>query len=213
MTYVFFVWNCCRLWVQFVHLEDGSKLLGVVVAQELVDIQNQDLGIPFCIDAALMIPKLRSQDRMGAIKELVDRLYQSGHVTDSLRFLQVVLDREDLESTVLGKGVALPHARCRSVAQPSLALGISQAGISFHSEAYPNPVHVVCMLAMPEAVPVVYLPFLGQLAEVFQAPEFHESLLACQTPVDMKHFFMRSLSRVCDRRFTPSFIVSKALVY
>lgn len=174
------------------------------MSQELAYTKNLDLSTTFRIDDALMIPQLRSQDKMGAIKELVDRLYQSRHVTDSLRFLQAVLDREDLESTVLGKGVALPHARCRSVSQPSLALGISQAGIPFHVDAHPRPVHVVCMLAMPEAVPMVYLPFLGQLAEVFQAPEFRKDLLACQTPVDMKHFFVRSLSRVCDARFAPS---------
>jgi PTS system fructose-specific IIC component len=149
---------------------------------------------------------------MGAIKELVDRLYQSGHVKDSLRFLQAVLDREDLESTVLGRGVALPHARCRSVAQPSLALGISQIGIPFHAEAHPKPVQVVCMLAMPEAVPIAYLPFLGQLAEVFQGAEFHENLLACKTALQMKRFFVSSLSRVCDTRFSPSLIFPKTLV-
>lgn len=171
---------------------------------QTVQKQDHDLGSLFRIDANLMIPQLRSQDRMGAIKELVDRFYQLGHVTDSLRFLQAVLDREDLESTVLGKGVALPHARCRSVAQPSLALGLSQSGIPFHSESHPKPVHVICMLAMPEAVPMVYLPFLGQLAEVFQATEFRKDLLACQTPEDMKLFFVRCLSRVRDQRFSPS---------
>ena len=172
--------------------------------QELT--KNQDVDAPFHIDDTLMIPQLQSQDRMGAIKELVNLLYQSEHVTDSLRFLQAVLDREDLESTVLGKGVALPHARCRSVAKPSLALGISQAGIPFHTKADPKPVHVICMLAMPEAVPIVYLPFLGQLAEVFQAAEFRKDLLACQTASEMKHFFTRSLARVCDARFTPSLL-------
>ncbi|MBT3602180.1 MAG: PTS sugar transporter subunit IIA [Candidatus Latescibacteria bacterium] len=174
------------------------------MTQELIYLQESDLDTPFHIEASLMVPQLRSQDRMGAIKELVDRLYQSEHVTDSLRFLQAVLDREDLESTVLGKGVALPHARCRSVAQPSLALGISQTGIPFHTEAYPEPVYVVCMLAMPEAVPIVYLPFLAQLAELFQAAEFRKDLLACQTSAEMKHYFTRSLARVCNAHTTPS---------
>lgn len=176
------------------------------MVQDLTYTKSDDLGTPFYIDASLMIPQLRSQNRMGAIKELVDRLYQCEHVTDSLRFLQAVLDREDLESTVLGKGVALPHARCRSVAKPSLALGISQAGIAFHAQAHPKPVHVICMLAMPEAVPIVYLPFLGQLAEVFQAAEFRKDLLACQTSAEMKHFFTSCLSRVCDARFSSSLL-------
>jgi mannitol/fructose-specific phosphotransferase system IIA component (Ntr-type) len=128
-----------------------------------------------------------------------------------LRFLQAVLDREDLESTVLGKGVALPHARCRSVAQPSLALGISQTGIPFHTEENPEPVYVVCMLAMPDAVPIVYLPFLAQLAELFQAAEFRKDLLACQTSKEMQHYFTRRLARVCNAHMISS--LSKTLVH
>lgn len=174
------------------------------MAQQVNGTEHQDFETSFCINASLMIPGLRSQDRMGAIKELVDRLYQSAHVTDSLRFLQAVLDREDLESTVLSKGVALPHARCRSVALPSLALGISQTGIPFHAESYPNPVHVVCMLAMPEALPHDYLPFLGQLAELFRAAEFSKDLMACKMPAEMEHVFLHSLSRVRDARFSRS---------
>ncbi len=61
-----------------------------------------------------MVESLKPRDRMGAIKALVNRLHGAGYVTDSLRFLQSVLDREDLESTVAGNGVAFPHARCRS---------------------------------------------------------------------------------------------------
>ena len=53
-----------------------------------------------------MVASLAPRDRMGAIKALVDPLHASGYVTDSLRFLQSVLDREDLESTAVGNGIA-----------------------------------------------------------------------------------------------------------
>jgi hypothetical protein len=85
-----------------------------------------------------MVPDLQSPDRMGAIKEMVDRLHRAGCVTDSLAFLQSVLDREDLESTVLEKGVAFPHARCRSTTRLDVAFGISRQGVDFHSERYPQ---------------------------------------------------------------------------
>ena len=59
-------------------------------------------------DQGLMVPDLESRDRMGAIKELVDRMHLEGSVIDSLAFLQSVMDREDVESTVVGAGVAFP---------------------------------------------------------------------------------------------------------
>ena len=148
----------------------------------------------FQLDASLMVPELQSRDRMGAIKELVDRLYQMRKITDSLRFLQAVLEREDLESTVLGKGIALPHARSRSVAQPSVALGLSASGIPFHTEAQTEPVHVICMVAVPDVVPAQYVVFLGDLAGFFRLPQFRDGLLDCQTPKDMHRFLTHCLT-------------------
>lgn len=141
-----------------------------------------------------MVPELQSRDRMGAFKELVDRLYLAGSVTDSLRFLQAVLDREDQQSTALGHGVALPHARCRSVAWPSLALGVSRGGIVFPSDVHPEPVYVICMLAVPEAVPAQYLSLLGNLAFCFQRASFRTELMASKTACDMHRVLAHRMS-------------------
>lgn len=149
---------------------------------------------PFHFDPSLMVPNLLSRDRMGAFKELIDRLYLAGNVIDSLRFLQAVLDREDQQSTSLGHGIALPHARCRSVAQPSLAFGISRSGILFPSEIHPEPVHVICMLAVPDAVPSQYLALLGRLAFCFQRASFLDGLFDCHTPGAMHRFMLHRLS-------------------
>lgn len=150
---------------------------------------------PFCFDVSLSVPDLQSRDRMGAFKELIDRLYLTGCVTDGLRFLQGVLDREDQQSTALGGyGVALPHARCRSVAHASLAIGISRNGIVFPGEQHLEPVHVICMLAVPDAVPVAYLSLLGRLAFCFQQTSFYADLLACTAPSDIHRLVSRSVA-------------------
>ena len=150
----------------------------------------------FHLDVSLLVPDLQSRDRMGAIKELVDRLYGSRKVVDSLKFLQTVLDREDQLSTVLGRGVALPHARCRSVAQPSLALGISKEGVVFPSDEEPEPVHVICMVAVPDATPVPYLPVLSNLAMLFKDSDVRAGLMACDTSVSMYQFLTEHLAQV-----------------
>ena len=150
------------------------------------------------LDRSLMVPALQSQDRMGAIKELVDCMHRAGCVTDSLSFLQSVLDREDLESTVLGTGVAFPHTRCRSVPRLGVAFGISREGVDFYSEYCPHPVHLICLLAVPVCEAEGYLPLLGRLTGLFQDSQFRSGLVDCHTPEEMYRFLSRS--RVEEKR-------------
>ena len=145
------------------------------------------------LDPGLMVEDLYSGDRMGAIKELVDRLHATGYVADSLGFLQSVLDREDLESTVLGPGVAFPHARCRSVDRLGVAVGISRKGVLFHSDLFPDKVHSVCLLAVPPAGEGDYLEVLGRLAAMFKDGVFRTRLQACARAGEMCDLLGRHL--------------------
>ena len=175
--------------MQFLHFCTANEF-GGFVAQTTI-LPEDDV---FHFDVSLLVPELQSQDRMGAIKELVDRLYGRRKVVDSLKFLQTVLDREDQISTVLGRGVALPHARCRSVAQPGVALGISQTGIAFLPDA--EPVHVICMVAVPDAAPVPYLSVLSNLALLFKNSDVRAGLMACDTSMSMYQFMTEHLAQI-----------------
>ena len=145
------------------------------------------------LDTTLMVPELQATDRMGAIKELVDRFYQTGGVSDSLRFLQSVLDREDLESTVVDRGVAFPHARCCSVTGFGVAFGISHRCVDFYSNSHPEPVYLICMLAVPVVGAVKHLALLSHLAGLFQQKDFQSGLRACQTSGDMHDFLVKGI--------------------
>ena len=142
-----------------------------------------------------MVPDLRSRDRMGAIKEMVDCLYRAGCVTDSLSFLQSVLTREALDSTVVGEGVAFPHARCRSATRLGMAVGLSKAGVDFHSGANAAPINLVCLLAVPVLRDEGYLNCLGLISGLFQDAEFKSGLRACSTHHEMCAHLSRGLEQ------------------
>ncbi len=165
-----------------------SSVESVQGEPEQVGLNTDAFGALDGFDEELMVADLQSQDRMGAIKELVDRLHDGGYVTDSLAFLQSVLDREDLESTVLENGVAFPHARSRSARKLGVAFGISQSGVDFHSEYCVEPVRAICLLAVPTVGESGYLPVLGGLAGLFQQLSFRKGLMACRTPEAMYSF-------------------------
>ena len=83
------------------------------------------------VDKVVLVPRLRADTKIGAIKELVDRLHHEGAVSDSLRFLQAVLERDDLQSTVIGESIALPHARSSAVTRLGIAVGLAPEQISY----------------------------------------------------------------------------------
>ena len=145
----------------------------MTVATELIDR----------IDPQLMVPNLQSGDRLGAIKELVDRMHEAGWVDDSLSFLQSVLVREDLESTVVTEGVAFPHARSHAVKRLGAAVGVSRQGVRFGDQG--EPVHVVCLLGAPTGNSDDYLPLLARVSQTFDDRAFQECLLECSSSEHM----------------------------
>jgi mannitol/fructose-specific phosphotransferase system IIA component (Ntr-type) len=173
--------------------------------QKVLDDCPLAAGLPAGFDLNLMVPKIQSLDRMGAIKELVDRLHSTGFVTGSLPFLQSVLDREHLESTVMADGIAFPHARCRSAANLGLAFGLSENGVSFGSDKFPGKVRIIALLAVPVIGEVPYIPLLSKLAGLFHHREFKSSLLSCGTPEEMAGCLSRNMHRKFFDEFTPTF--------
>lgn len=159
--------------------------MGYVTDSETVrrGVMTEIPGLEERIDPQVMVPDLQSGDRIGAIKELVDRMHQAGWVDDSLSFLQSVLVREDLESTVVTEGVAFPHARCHAVKRLGAAVGVSRQGVRFGDQG--EPVHVVCLLGVPTSNSDDYLPLLARVSQTFDDRAFQSCLMACSSSEHM----------------------------
>jgi PTS system fructose-specific IIC component len=134
------------------------------------------VGSDSWLNPELLVPSLCSGTKIGAIKELVDRLHRHGIVRDSLSFLQSVLEREALQSTIVRDGVALPHARSRAVAELGVAVGVAREPIDFPSGDDRSPVHLICLVAVPASGSDPYLPLLANLAGTLSAPGLRDAL-------------------------------------
>lgn len=130
----------------------------------------------------LMIPELQAGSKIAAIKELADRLHEQHVIDDSLDFMQAVLERENLSSTVLTEGhIALPHARGRMVRRLGLALARARQPIEFPSGDDRHEVDMICLIAVPAESPGLYLRLLSVLARVFADSSFRSQMVAAGT--------------------------------
>lgn len=116
---------------------------------------------------------LQATDRPGAIREIAEAMRDAGVVDEgSLEsILQAVLKREQLGSTGIGKGVAIPHTKHGSVTGLSAGVGISRAGVAF-AALDGEPVHVLFLVISPEDRPGEHLRALEKISRQLKSPEF-----------------------------------------
>jgi mannitol/fructose-specific phosphotransferase system IIA component (Ntr-type) len=90
--------------------------------------------------------------------------------------------RENLGSTGVGRGVAIPHCRSPVVDQLRLAFGRTQSGVDY--QGIDNlPVHFLFLIvAPPPEVSNQYLPVLGKIAQFVKEQDVPERLMKVQSP-------------------------------
>ncbi len=143
-------------------------------------------------DIDLLLPRLTATSKIGAIKELTDLLHERRVITDRLGFLQAVLEREQLQSTVLNNEVALPHARGRCVDSLGLAMGIAPAPIDFPSGDECSTVRLICLIAVPAHAPDLYLNLLGMLARILSSNQRRRDFLQAESAEQMQQLLLES---------------------
>jgi PTS system nitrogen regulatory IIA component len=94
--------------------------------------------------------------------------------------MEALIGREDMESTVIAPGLALPHARLRGIDRIRAAIGLSAAGI--HDPKSHSTIHVIVLFLSPEDNMKPHLHFLARVSLLFQKKGFSEKLLKAGTP-------------------------------
>ncbi|HEY5491020.1 MAG TPA: PTS sugar transporter subunit IIA [Gemmatimonadaceae bacterium] len=86
--------------------------------------------------------------------------------------------RENLGSTGIGRGIAIPHCRSLVVDKLRVAFGRKRDGVDFKAMDG-QPVHFFFLIvAPPLEVSNQYLPVLGKIAQFSKEPDLPERLLA-----------------------------------
>lgn len=123
---------------------------------------------------------LSSDGKDEALKEMVALL---GLDTDAREILQRLLKkRENLGSTGIGKGVAIPHCRSLVVDRLRVAYGRTQGGLDFDAVDDQEVHHLFLIVAPPVEISNQYLPVLGKIAQFCKDPENLEALDEIESP-------------------------------
>ena len=123
---------------------------------------------------------LESRTKEESLKEIVALMESSPHILDKDDLLENLMERERLETTGIGDGIALPHARTDSVDQLVIGFGRSDEGIEYDS-LDGKLVHILFFIAAPKTSSTKVLKVLAKISRLLNKENFRKSLLAANT--------------------------------
>jgi mannitol/fructose-specific phosphotransferase system IIA component (Ntr-type) len=126
----------------------------------------------FSPDAITLSLQGASKDEV--LAELVGLLRMDERSTGTL--LRIIQRRENLGSTGIGRGIAIPHCRSLVVNRLRLAFGHRNEGIEFQAIDGKPVSNFFLIVAPPLEISNQYLPVLGKIAQFANKPDVPERL-------------------------------------
>ncbi|MEI6232972.1 MAG: PTS sugar transporter subunit IIA [Planctomycetota bacterium] len=134
-----------------------------------------------------ILDDLKSTTKEEVVKEMVQALVKAGRIDDatSKKVVKALMDREELGSTGIGAGVAVPHARHDSITELLGAFGRSKKGISFDA-LDGEPVHVLFMLLSSKGASGAHLESLAYISRLVRDDKYVKSLRDAKDAADLR---------------------------
>ncbi|MGQ9575516.1 MAG: PTS sugar transporter subunit IIA [Thermoguttaceae bacterium] len=139
------------------------------------------------ISPQAICPNLTAEDKEGVIREMVRALLDAGRIRkDQMEsIVRAILNREELGSTGIGRGVAVPHTKHPSVDDLVGTVGISSEGVDFNS-LDGEKVYVFFLLISPPDRPGDHLRALENISRQLRNETFCRFLKQAKTAEEIR---------------------------
>ncbi len=123
-----------------------------------------------------IIAELAAVTKIEVIEELAAVLADHHEGLDRKQLLENILEREKLGSTGIGDGIAIPHAKLKTVGNIMVVFGRSGRGVNF-SALDGKPVHIFFLLVARDENFGAHLKLLARISRILKNPSFRSRLL------------------------------------
>ena len=132
-----------------------------------------------------VVVDLKARDKWDAIHQLVAFLMRTHRVEhiDKDELYHTVVERENMASTAMGKGIALPHGRIEKGPAIQGVMGILREGVDFGAPDG-QPVRLVMLIVTPKEHADLHIKVLASLAGMVRDETIRTRLLAALSPED-----------------------------
>ena len=134
---------------------------------------------------------LEKNDKKSVLLELINILSESRAVDDVETLTERVLYREELMSTGIGLGIAIPHVRYEGVKRPTVAVGISKEGIADYKSIDDKIIKIVVMILVGKDQHKEHIKLLSEIVSKLKNNNGIDRLLQLETTEEIYSFFIK----------------------
>jgi PTS system nitrogen regulatory IIA component len=127
-----------------------------------------------------IIQSLKASTKQDVLVELVEPVAQANPDLDKAGLIRTLIERENLGSTGIGGGVAIPHGKFDGLHHLTASFGRSLEGIDFGSMDS-RPAHLFFLLVAPKSSAGDHLKALARISRLFRDPLLKNSLRRAQS--------------------------------
>src|SRR5262245_59231542 len=132
----------------------------------------------------LILPELRSSQKLDVLTELASHLAARHDGVSRDDLVKVLVERERLASTAIGQGIAIPHGKLDTIGKLVACVGRAKEGVDFDSMDG-RPTHLFFVLVAPENSTGVHLKALARISRLFKDGEFRTRLMGARDAHEM----------------------------
>ena len=122
-----------------------------------------------------------ASSKMDAIEQMVSLMYRQGNVSDKEVYKEAVIERENLSTTGMVDGIAIPHARTNAITQAGIAAMTLPEGVDYESMDG-QPTTLIFLIGAPDNGENLHLQVLSELSTLLMDHDFCEDLKNAGTP-------------------------------
>ncbi len=132
--------------------------------------------------------RIKSKNKFKAIEELALVFKDSQVCSDTGALISALKEREEIMSTGVGFGLAIPHAKIKEISDPAFAIGISPKGIDFNS-IDGKPVKLLILVAAGEKQHKEYLRLLSNIMAILKEKKVRDKIINSKSIKDIYQLF------------------------
>lgn len=158
----------------------------------LIEKEYDSVPLSRLMDEENIILPLKARSREEVIKELAEKAFKSNLISEKEIFIQKLMEREELTSTSIGRGIAIPHLRKASsevVREAKIVIGVSERGIDFASYDG-EPTNLFFLLISDSEV--VHLRILSKLSAILRSEEALKALRSINSKKGFLKYFIEA---------------------
>lgn len=165
------------------------------------------MDIKSFMSESLINVDLKGSSKKEIIEEMSLLFEKSGKITDLAGFREALLERENISSTALESGIAVPHCKSSTVKEISIAFGLHKTGVDYES-LDDEPSKLFFMIAAPEGTADAHVECLAELTKYLLDDNFRNELLEVKNSREVLALLERGIIENMEKNTNNEFYIA-----